>query len=404
MDFTTDPRRGGGRALALVCLAAVIEGFDLQSAGVAVPKLAPAFGLSPQQIGLFFSSATFGLIFGALIGGRIADAWGRRAGLVISLVTFGVFSLATAMVNTFEHLIMIRFLTGIGLGGAFPNLVNIAAESVTPDRRGRAVAIMYAGVPLGGAIASGVAMLGLHGGDWHTIFVVGGLLPLVIVPFVQFLLPPLTVPKTEKKSSAGALAEVFAPGTLTTTVVLWVSFFLGLIVVYLLLNWMPQLLVSRGLAKNEASLVQVLFNLGGVIGGVIGGQMLDRKNPLGPVALCFAAAAGALLVLGLLPASLGFMLLGGAVVGGAILCVQAILYGVAPQCYPLAIRGTGVGVAVAVGRLGSIAGPLLAGALVGAGATPSDVMFVLVPITLVAGLTTVLLLARRRRMQAEVPA
>lgn len=396
MDFRTDPRRGGGRALALVCLAAVIEGFDPQSAGVAVPKLAPAFGLSPQQIGLFFSSATFGLIFGALIGGRIADAWGRRAGLVISLVTFGVFSLATAMVNSFEQLVVIRFLTGVGLGGAFPNLVNIAAESVTPDRRGRAVAIMYAGVPLGGAVASGVAMLGLHGGDWHMIFIVGGLLPLVIVPFVQVLLPPLAVPKTEKKSSADALAEVFAPGTLATTVVLWVSFFLGLIVVYLLLNWMPQLLVSRGLEKHEASLVQVLFNLGGVLGGVVGGQVLDRKNPLGPVGLCFAAAAGALLILGLLPASLGFMLFGGAVVGGAILCVQAILYGVAPQCYPLAVRGTGVGVAVAVGRLGSIAGPLLAGALVAAGATPSDVMFVLVPITLVAGLTTVMLLARRR--------
>lgn len=396
MDFATDPRRGGGRALALVCLAAVIEGFDLQSAGVALPKLAPAFGLGPQQIGLFFSSATFGLIFGALIGGRIADARGRRAGLVISLVIFGIFSLATAMVSTFEQLIVIRFLTGVGLGGAFPNLVNIAAESVAPERRGRAVAVMYAGVPLGGAIASGVAMLGLHGGDWHTIFIVGGLMPLVIVPFVQFLLPPLSVPRTEKKSSAGALAEVVAPSTLATTLMLWVSFFLGLIVVYLLLNWMPQLLVSRGLERNQASLVQVMFNLGGVIGGVVGGQMLDRKNPLGPVGLCFLAAAAALFILGMLPASLGVMLLGGALVGGAILCVQAILYGMAPQCYPLAIRGTGVGVAVAVGRFGSIVGPLLAGALVAAGATPSDVMFTLIPITLVAGLTTVFLLARRR--------
>ncbi|MFT3690996.1 3-(3-hydroxy-phenyl)propionate transporter MhpT [Paenirhodobacter sp.] len=395
MEFATEPRRGGGRALALVCLAAVIEGFDLQSAGVAVPKLAPAFGLSPQQIGLFFSAATFGLIFGALIGGRIADARGRRAGLVVSLVTFGVFSLATAMVSTFEQLVVIRFLTGVGLGGAFPNLVNIAAEAVEPSRRGRAVAVMYAGVPLGGAVASGVAMTGLHGDDWHTIFIVGGLLPLIIVPFVQFLLPPLTVPKTEKKSSTAALAEVFAPGTLMTTAVLWLSFFLGLVVVYLLLNWMPQLLVSRGLAKNEASLVQVLFNIGGVLGGLIGGQMLDRRNPLGPVALCFAAAAGALLILGMLPASLGFMLLGGALVGGAILCVQAILYGVAPQCYPLAIRGTGVGVAVAVGRLGSIAGPLLAGALVAAGASSSDIMYIMVPITLAAGLFTVLLLARR---------
>lgn len=401
MTTITDPRRGGGRALALASMAAVIEGFDLQSAGVAVPKLAPAFGLGPQQIGLFFSSATFGLIFGALIGGRIADACGRRMGLVIALITFGLCSLATAFVSTFEQLLVVRFITGIGLGGALPNLVNIAAESAGPDRRGRAVSVMYAGIPLGGAIAAGVAMMGLHGDDWHSIFIVGGILPLLLAPFIHFLLPPLAVTRSEVRTASGALAGVFAPGTLITTVLLWVSFFLGLVVVYLLLNWMPQLLVSRGLAKSDASLVQVLFNVGGVVGCLIGGQMLDRKNPLLPVAACFGAAAAALLMLGLLPADLAMMLTGGMLVGGAILCVQSILYGIAPQCYPFEIRGTGVGVAVAVGRLGSIAGPLLAGALVASGSTPSDVMFTLVPVTLIAGLSTVLLLRRRALAQRQ---
>ena len=367
-----------------------------------MPKLAPAFGLTPQQIGLFFSAATFGLIFGALAGGRIADAWGRRTGLVIALVAFGVFSIATAYTATFEQLVVMRFLTGVGLGGALPNLVNIAAESTDPANRGKAVSIMYAGIPLGGAIASGVSMLGLHGGDWHSIFLIGGILPLILVPFVHFLLPPLAAVRAQVKSAGGALSQVFAPGTLATTAALWLSFFLGLLVVYLLLNWMPQLLVSRGLERSEASTVQILFNIGGVIGSLIGGRMLDRARPLAPVALCFAAAAAALLMLAMLPANLALMLLGGTLVGGAILCVQAILYGIAPQCYPFEIRGTGVGTAVAVGRLGSIAGPLLAGALVTAGFTPSDVMMALVPITLAAGLTTVLLLMRRRA--APVPA
>lgn len=402
MTTINDHRHGGGRALTLAFLAAVIEGFDLQAAGVAVPKLAPAFGLTPQQIGLFFSAATFGLIFGALAGGRIADAWGRRTGLVIALVAFGVFSIATAYTATFEQLVVMRFLTGVGLGGALPNLVNIAAESTDPANRGKAVSIMYAGIPLGGAIASGVSMLGLHGGDWHSIFLIGGILPLILVPFVHFLLPPLAVVRAQVKSAGGALSQVFAPGTLATTAALWLSFFLGLLVVYLLLNWMPQLLVSRGLERSEASTVQILFNIGGVIGSLIGGRMLDRARPLAPVALCFAAAAAALLMLAMLPANLALMLLGGTLVGGAILCVQAILYGIAPQCYPFEIRGTGVGTAVAVGRLGSIAGPLLAGALVTAGFTPSDVMMALVPITLAAGLTTVLLLMRRRA--APVPA
>ncbi|MBW9064778.1 3-(3-hydroxy-phenyl)propionate transporter MhpT [Rhizobium herbae] len=397
MQTTNDHRSGGRRALALAFMAAIIEGFDLQAAGVAVPKLAPAFGLTPQQIGLFFSSATIGLIFGALAGGRIADAWGRRSGLVLALVTFGIFSAATAYVTSFEQLVIMRFLTGVGLGGALPNLVNIAAESADPGRRGRAVSIMYAGVPLGGAVASCVAMLGLHGGDWHSIFLVGGITPLLLAPAIHILLPPLRVVKSEAKSTSGALSSILAPQTLLSTAALWLSFFLGLLVVYLLLNWMPQLLVSRGLAREEASFVQILFNLGGAAGSLAGGRMLDQKNPVMPVALGFAAAAAALLMLSLLPAHLGLTLMAGALVGGAILCVQAILYGVAPQCYPFEIRGTGVGMAVSVGRLGSIAGPLLAGFLVAGGSSPSDVIFALVPITLLAGLTTVLLLVRRER-------
>lgn len=400
MQTLSDRRHGGRRALTLAFLAAVIEGFDLQSAGVAMPGLAPEFGLTPQQIGLFFSSATFGLIFGALTGGRIADAWGRRAGLVISLSIFGIFSIATAYTNSFDHLLVMRFLTGIGLGGALPNLVNIAAESAAPKDRGKAVAIMYAGVPLGGAIASGVSMMGLHG-DWRMIFLVGGIMPLVLVPFVHFMLPPLSIIKTQVKSAGNALAQVFAPGTLVTTLTLWLSFFLSLVVVYLLLNWMPQLLVSRGLDRSGAASVQILFNIGGVVGSLIGGRMLDSARPGLPVGMCFVAAAAALLMLALLPANLGLMLMGGALVGGAILCVQAILYGVAPQCYPYEVRGTGVGTAVAVARLGSISGPLMAGALVTAGFTPSNVMIILVPITLAAGVATVLLVRRHANASAR---
>lgn len=395
MQTDTHLRAGGGRALTLAFLAAVIEGFDLQAAGVAAPKLAPVFGLTPPQIGLFFSSATFGLILGALAGGRVADAWGRRAGLVLSLLTFGVFSVATAFASTYEQLLVLRFLTGVGLGGALPNLVNIAAEAVDPSRRGRAVSIMYAGVPLGGAVASGVAMLGLHGGDWHTIFLVGGIMPIVLAPFVHTMLPPLAVIKGEARSAAAAVSAVFSRGTFVRTLALWVSFFLGLLVVYLLLNWMPQLLVARGLERNDASLVQLLFNVGGIAGSLIGGRMLDRSRPGLPVALSFAAAAAALLMLGLLPANVGLMLIGGTLVGAAILCMQAILYGVAPQCYSFEIRGTGVGLAVAIGRLGSIAGPLYAGFLVARGSTPSDVMFALVPITVLAGVTTLVLLSKR---------
>ncbi|WP_037067251.1 3-(3-hydroxy-phenyl)propionate transporter MhpT [Allorhizobium undicola] len=397
MKYDSSDRPIGRRARSLAFLGAIIEGFDLQAAGVAAPRLIPAFKLTPEQAGLFFSSATMGLIVGALIGGRIADALGRRAGLVLSLVVFGVFSIATAFVGTFEQLVLFRFLTGIGLGGAFPNLVNISAESAPPERRGRAVATMYAGVPLGGATASGVAMLGFHGGDWQSIFVTGGILPLLLAPFVQFMLPPFEVEKTDRKSLSWAMGQIFAPERLVTTVSLWLSFFLGLIVVYLLLNWMPQLLVTRGLERSEASLVQIAFNLGGALSSFVGGGLLDRKKPALPVMLTFVAAAASLALLAFMPADFTLSLIGGTLIGLTILTVQGVLYGAAPQCYPFEIRGTGVGVAVAVGRLGSMAGPLLGGYLVAHGSSPADVILFLVPVMLLAGVFSVVLLWRRSR-------
>jgi AAHS family 3-hydroxyphenylpropionic acid transporter len=347
----------------LVFLAAIIEGFDLQAAGVAAPKLAPAFGLNPGQMGLFFSSATVGLIFGALAGGLIADRWGRRAGLALALVGFGIFSIATAWADTFQHLVILRFLTGVGLGGALPNLVAIAAESAAPERRGRAVAMMYAGVPLGGAVASLVSMLGLHG-DWQTIFLVGGLLPLVLVGPLVLLLAPFRVSHHHDAAPTSRWQALFAPGSLGATLLLWSAFFFGLIVVYLLLNWLPQLLVSLGFERPQAAQVLILSLL--VMSTIPGGNMLA------------ALASGAL-------------------VGGGLLCAQSLLYGLAPQCYPRSVRGTGVGLAVAVGRLGSIVGPILAGALLARGWGPSQVLYAILPVAAVCGLATVGLILKRRR-------
>lgn len=393
---TTSHAGAGTRALVLVFLAAIIEGFDLQAAGVAAPKLAPAFGLQPNQMGLFFSAATFGLIFGALGGGVIADRWGRRAGLALALVAFGVFSIATAWADTFQHLVLMRFLTGVGLGGALPNLVAIAAESTTPDRRGRAVALMYAGVPLGGALASIVAMLGLHE-DWQSIFVIGGILPLLLVVPLFLLMAPFRV-SHEADVPASRWQALFAHGTVGSTLLLWSAFFFGLIVVYLLLNWLPQLLVSLGFERSQASQVQILFNLGGAVGSIIGGRLLDGERPALSAAAIFAVLIASLLVMSSIPGgNMLAALASGALVGGGLLCAQALLYGVAPQCYRREVRGTGVGLAVAVGRLGSIAGPLLAGALLAKGWSPSEVIYAIMPIAAICGLSTVGLILRRRR-------
>lgn len=399
---TTSHAGAGTRALTLVFLAAMIEGFDLQAAGVAAPKLGPAFGLEPNQMGLFFSSATFGLIFGALAGGIIADRWGRRAGLSLALVAFGVFSIGTAWAGTFEHLFLMRFLTGVGLGGALPNLIAIAAESVTPERRGRAVALMYAGVPLGGAIASIVAMMGLHE-DWQSIFLIGGILPLLLVVPLFLLMPPFRVVH-DAAVPASRWRALFASGTTANTLLLWSAFFFGLIVVYLLLNWLPQLLVSLGFGREQASLVQIVFNLGGAVGSVIGGRLLDGERPAAAAAGCFAALIVAIALLASVPGgNVAAALAAGTLVGMTLLGAQALLYGIAPQCYPAEVRGTGVGLAVSVGRLGSIVGPLFAGMLLASGMGPQQLLFTILPVAAVCGLTTVALILRRSR-QAVVAA
>lgn len=399
---TTSHAGAGTRALVLVFLAAIIEGFDLQAAGVAAPKLAPAFGLAPNQMGLFFSSATFGLIFGALAGGFISDRWGRRFGLSLALVVFGVFSILTAWAGTFEHLVAMRFLTGVGLGGALPNLIAIAAESVSPERRGRAVAIMYAGVPLGGAIASLVAMMGLHE-DWQSIFFIGGVLPLLLVVPLFILMPPFRVVH-DAAVPASRWQALFSPETFAGTLLLWAAFFFGLVVVYLLLNWLPQLLVSLGFAREQASLVQILFNVGGAAGAVVGGRLLDGPRPAAATTGCFAVLILAIALLSMVPAgNMVAALAAGGFVGATLLGAQGLLYGIAPQCYPTEVRGTGVGLAVSVGRIGSIVGPLFAGLLLTSGMGPQQLLLTILPVAALSGLAAVALILRRRRM-APVPA
>jgi AAHS family 3-hydroxyphenylpropionic acid transporter len=182
------------------------------------------------------------------------------------------------------------------------------------------------------------------------------------------------------------LSALFGEKRAVLTVILWASFFLALLTMYLLLNWLPSLLVSRGLSRPEASIVQVAFNVVGALGSALTGLMMDRTHRSLVVLGAFGATALALVFLAGIPATLSMSILAGALIGGTVSGTQAIMYALAPMLYPKAIRGTGVGVAVAIGRAGSAVGPLLGAALVGAGRTPSQVLLALLPIIALAGL------------------
>ena len=397
-------RATGSRITVAICfLAAIFEGVDLQAAGVAAPHLLPLLKLTPSQAGIFFSASTVGLLIGAPVGGRLADRFGRKGMLLASIVVFGLFALATALVGDFRGLVAMRFLTGLGLGGAMPNMIALASESAPARDKGFAVALMYAGMPFGGALASLISLTA--GADWKSIFYVGGVAPLLLAPVILFALTDSYRTRHGDPDPAadevGALKALFGQSRARVTPLLWVAFGFTLLVLYLLLNWLPSLLISRGFSKPTAAAVQIVFNLAGAAAGILAGRLIDGRHRLIVVALSFGATLAGLWLLAAMPADTAVALAVGALAGVGILSNQAILYALSPQGYPAPIRGTGVGAAVAVGRVGSLIGPIVAGQLVGAGQSASQVLTHMLPIILIGAVAALALAATSPRQEPE---
>jgi AAHS family 3-hydroxyphenylpropionic acid transporter len=390
------PARHGFKTAALCFLVAIFEGVDLQAAGLVAPKIAPLFKLAPGQLGWFFSASTIGLVLGALIGGRLADRIGRKKALMLSIAVFGLFSILTAFSNGYETLLSTRFLTGLGLGGALPNLIALTAENVPANRRNLAVSLMYCGMPFGGGLASVLVAAAATSLSWKDVFYIGGVAPLAVIPLLAFLLPESG---QFRQAVAGPRTRVmdalFGRGRAGPTLALWIGFFCGLLVLYLLLNWLPTLLISRGLTKPQASSVQAVLNLVGLIGPISVGALMDSRARRLAVAAIFVGLVVGLGLQAVAPATFAISLLTGGLIGITSLGSQSVLYAIAPSLYPTDVRGTGVGAAVAVGRLGSITGPLLAGALVGHGQSASQVLLAMLPLVLISGVASFILAARK---------
>ncbi|WP_065895795.1 3-(3-hydroxy-phenyl)propionate transporter MhpT, partial [Pseudomonas sp. 24 E 13] len=336
--------------IALCFIVALIEGFDLQAAGTAAAGLRQTFALDPKMLGWVFSVGIIGLLPGAFFGGWVADRIGRKKILVSAVLLFGLFSLSTAFVESYSSLLLVRFLTGLGLGAALPNLIALCAEAVSERNRGTAISVMYCGVPLGGALAAVVAMFSSE--HWQTTFIIGGLAPLLAVPLMILLLPESSAFRQQRDTPHGARPStgqaLFGEGRARTTLALWLSYFFTLTVMYMLLNWLPSLLLEQGFSKPQAGMVQMLFNIGGALGSLLGGVLLDRCNAVNVVLSVYAgllaALAGVGLSVGIVP-----MAIAGFAAGLFVMAAQLVLYASAPPSYPTSVRATGVGAAVAVG-------------------------------------------------------
>jgi AAHS family 3-hydroxyphenylpropionic acid transporter len=431
-------RSRGAAVTVIACvLAALCEGFDLQAAGVAAGGIVAEFHPAPNQMGTFFSASTLGLFIGALIGGRLADAFGRKRLLVASVALFGIFSIATGRAWSVQSLIVLRLLTGLGLGGAFPALVALVNERSAAHRRRANVALAYSAMPFGGAVVSLLVMLTSRA-DWRMIFTVGGILPLVLTPLMQAALRDSVAPAESLRDavvpagssaaaavSTGAAAfaaatldaatdrvagtarvrsrDIFTGGRGLLTALLWVSSFLGLLVLYLLLSWLPTLLAEEGFSKAQAAGAQIGFNLGGGIAALILGQLLESRHRNLSLLIAFVAAPALVFMLGKGPHDFASMLGVTFALGGAIVGLQGYFYAAGALVYPTRIRGAGMGATVAAGRIGSIVGPKLGGALKAAGHTPSQLLLDLVPLV-VLGSITALIFTWRMARRGEPPA
>jgi AAHS family 3-hydroxyphenylpropionic acid transporter len=388
-----------GLVIGICFLIAALEGYDIQAFGVAAPHLAPDMGLNPAQVGWAGSAAMVGLVIGAFTGGWAADRWGRKPVLLASVLIFGIFSIVTAFAGGLEPLLAARFATGLGFGGALPNLIAIAAEISKPQRRSFVTSAMMCGMPAGGVCVSLLARLVGEEIGWRTLFLVGGALPLLVAPLIALWLPE-TRPAESARFEGGLAKALFADGRAGSTLLLWAASLLTLVVMYLLLNWLPTLVVAKGYGPADGAGASLAFNSAGIVGALLLGLAADRAGVRLTMIGAYLALGAALWSLGAAAQLGGIVALSGAV-GFLVMGTQYILYSIAPTIYPLSARAAGAGAVVGVGRFGAIIGPLLAGDLRQAGWTAGQVLTTLTPVALAAGAAIVALTYLARAREAE---
>jgi len=395
VDFIDRQPVGGFQIRLLLTCAAVLllDGFDTQAIGYVAPALAKEWGLSKGALGPVFSAGLFGLMIGALVFGPLADRVGRKKIIVFSTAAFGIGALATAFVNDVTALLLIRFLTGLGLGGAMPNTVALTSEFNPQRRRATMVMIMFCGFSIGAALGGFLAADLIPRFGWRSVFLVGGIAPLLLLPVLLLRLPesvrflatrgraPERVaqllqrisPNTAFASDARfvvhethlaglPVVHLFREGRAVATLLLWVVFFMSLLDIYFLANWLPTVLNDLGASVSEAVVIGSMLQVGGVVGTFALGTVIDRFSFRALALVYFGAvfAVGAIGQLGhsAVLVSIAIFAAGFCVVGGQI-AANALAAGF----YPTSVRATGVGWALGIGRVGSIIGPLVGGVL-----------------------------------------
>lgn len=367
---------------------AFFEGFDLQAPGIAAKGIALTFGLDQVQMGYVFSLGVFGMLFGAFFGGRIADYMGQKKVLMLSIAIFGVFMFITALAPTVEVLYAARFITGLGLGAAMPTMISVVGDEANEKNRGKLNSLMYCGLPVGAIFVASLAIL-LPEIKWQTLFLIGGLTPLLLIPFMAIILKDkpkaVTLNHTATETVPNMAQVLFKDQQYKKTLPLWTGFFFTLMINYILISWLPNLLMEQGLEKQQAFMVMLVFQVGAVIGTLGLGYLLDRLKLWQLAAIIYS---GLFIALSLLFTTTYIPMLIIAGVMGGIFSTggQSILYGISPIFYSGTGKVTGVGSAISLGRLGAMTGPLLTGKILVLGVGTTGILVASLPAVIISAI------------------
>ena len=377
----------------LCFLVVLLDGFDTAAIGYIAPSLMQEWGVKKPDLAPVLSAALFGLAFGALSSGPLSDKLGRRLLLNVSVLVMGAACLASAFSTSLQQLTVLRFVTGLGLGAAMPNAVTMMSEYCPDAKRSTLTNLMFCGFPLGAAFGGFLAAWMIPQFGWRSVLVLGGVAPLILVVLMFIVLPEsvrymvakaqpaerirkvlLKIDRSAADAGSFVMSEhashaaapqgksglglVLSGHYIIGTLMLWVTYFMGLVIFYALINWMPVLFKEGGIPPRTATLISALFPLGGV-GAVLFGVLMDRFNPNRVIAIGYGLTAIAIFMIGQSLGNVGALVLT-VFLGGILMnTAQSSMPALAAAFYPTAGRGTGVAWMLGIGRFGGIAGSFL---------------------------------------------
>ncbi|CAE6841697.1 4-hydroxybenzoate transporter PcaK [Paraburkholderia nemoris] len=381
--------------MVMIGCSVVMDGFDVQTMGFVTPAIVRAWGISPAELGPIFGAGLLGMLAGSIVLGAMADRAGRRPVLIGATVFYGLCMLGTTLVQSVPEFLVLRFLTGFGIGGVMGNAIALVSEYSPQKYRASLMTWVSCGFT-GGAIAGGLlcaALLPSMG--WRSVFFVGGVLPLLIaIPMARYLPESLQLLVVKQRSlekvvqwlariapnvqltpgtrfavrgqpqAKASVGELFRHGRGTMTLLLWGINFANLLDLFFLSNWLPMLSLRVGHGVATAVLIGTSLQIGGTAGALLLGPLMDRFGFYRVLALSFLVATFSVAFVGLPDLSTGLryavvLISGICIVGG-----QPAVNALTATLYPTSLRATGVGWSLGIGRAGSIIGPVLAGQLI----------------------------------------